>query len=135
MSDNCQPAADAQETIQSLHQGRRVANGNLREISVSFRGRDGAIGRRDFATHWIHWYPAKMFHRIPSVFLDTVDLSVPATILDPFCGSGTVLLEANLRGHQAIGIDINPMARLVSRVKTTPLDPNELESRLATVSP
>jgi 16S rRNA G966 N2-methylase RsmD len=40
-------------------------------------------------------------------------------ILDPFCGSGTVLLEGLLRGHVAIGLDINPLAQLISRVKTT----------------
>ena len=101
-----------------------------REIRVSFRDSGGAVGRRDFATHMIHWYPAKMFHRIPSVFLDTVDLPTQATILDPFCGSGTVLLEANLRGHKAVGIDINPLARLISRVKVTPIEPGELQSHL-----
>ena len=62
-----------------------------------------------------------MFHRIPAEIL----ASSPAgrlTVLDPFCGSGTVLLEAALRGHFAIGIDVNPLARLIARVKTTPLD-------------
>ena len=100
------------------------------EINVSFRARGGAVGRRDFATHLIHWYPAKMFHRIPSVFLDTVELPAHATVLDPFCGSGTVLLEANLRGHDAVGVDINPLARLISRVKVTALDPGHLNGQL-----
>ena len=103
---------------------------NQYEINVSFRGPGGAVGRRDLATHWIHWYPAKMFHRIPSVFLDTVELPTQAMILDPFCGSGTVLLEANLRGHHSVGIDINPLARLISQVKTTPLEPEELKNQL-----
>lgn len=38
-------------------------------IDVKFRNNDGSVGRRDFATHWIHWYPAKMFHRIPQAIL------------------------------------------------------------------
>ena len=101
-----------------------------REINVSFRQNGNAVGRRDYATHWVHWYPAKMFHRIPSEFMDTLGLPTPATILDPYCGSGTVLLEANLRGHDAIGIDVNPLATLISRVKTTPLDPLVLQSKL-----
>ena len=103
-----------------------------REINVSFRGRGRGrvVGRRDFATHLIHWYPAKMFHRIPSAFLDTVELPTHANILDPFCGSGTVLLEASLRGHDAIGIDINPLARLISLVKVTVLDPSQLTDQL-----
>ena len=100
------------------------------EINVSFRDIGGAVGRRDYATHMIHWYPAKMFHRIPSVFLDTIELPNKAKILDPFCGSGTVLLEANLRGHDAIGLDINPLARLISRVKVTVLNPSSLKDQL-----
>ena len=88
------------------------------------------MGRRDSVTHWIHWYPAKMFHRIPSVFLDTMGFAKDSMVLDPFCGSGTVLLEANLRGHHAVGIDINPLAQLISSVKTTPLNPTELLDQL-----
>lgn len=42
-------------------------------------------------------------------------------MLDPFCGSGTVLVEAMSRGRPAWGVDANPFARLLSRVKTTPL--------------
>ena len=40
---------------------------------------------------------------------------------DPFCGSGTVLLEAKLAGRLAIGADSNPLARLLSKVKTSPI--------------
>ena len=42
-------------------------------------------------------------------------------VFDPFMGSGGVLLEAILHGNQAIGIDINPFAVLLSKVKTTPI--------------
>ena len=76
-----------------------------------------------------------MFHRIPSIFLDTVELPVNANVLDPFCGSGTVLLEANLRGHHCVGIDINPLARLISRVKVTALDPSQLYGQLELLLP
>ena len=103
------------------------------EFTVSFRQNGTGVGRRDSATHWIHWYPAKMFHRIPSEIMDTIGLPPRATILDPFCGSGTVLLEANLRGHDAIGLDINPLAQLISRVKTIPLDPQVLQGQLEQV--
>ena len=112
---------------------RSQASDDYYEIEVSFRGPDGSVGRRDFATHWLHWFPAKMFHRIPSVFLETVDLPSQATVLDPFCGSGTVLLEANVRGHDAVGIDVNPLARLISQVKTTPIDPDDLKRQLAMI--
>ncbi|HWN71734.1 MAG TPA: hypothetical protein VNM90_29050, partial [Haliangium sp.] len=42
----------------------------------------------------------------------------PATILDPFCGAGTVLVEARHAGARAVGVDANPLAVLVARVKT-----------------
>ena len=97
-------------------------------IHTRFRGPQGKVGRRDFATHWIHWYPAKMFHKIPAEILASLTAET-LTVLDPFCGSGTVLLEAALRGHSAIGIDVNPLARLISRVKTTRLDVASLSRR------
>ena len=125
----------AKEVLYDLN--RDMTNGRQYrdEINVSFRGHGGTVGRRDFATRLIHWYPAKMFHRIPSVFLDTIELPSHATVLDPFCGSGTVLLEANLQGHHAIGVDINPLARLISRVKVTSLDPGHLNYQLELLVP
>ena len=128
--NNAIQVTEPQTVFRDPHIAQLHSVDNQSEINVSFRGPGGAVGRRDFATHWIHWYPAKMFHRIPSVFLDTVTLPTRAVILDPFCGSGTVLLEANLRGHHSVGIDINPVARLISQVKTTPLEPEHLKSQL-----
>ena len=69
-----------------------------------------------------------MFHRIPAEILAS-STAEGLTVLDPFCGSGTVLLEAALRGHSAIGIDVNPLARLITRVKTTRLDVASLSRR------
>jgi SAM-dependent methyltransferase len=101
------------------------ADGSLRlpkTVRVVFRSADGAVGERDFLTHWIHSYPAKMFHRIPQTILDQLSAKKKLNILDPFCGSGTVLLESIIRGHHAVGIDVNPLARLISKVKVTPLE-------------
>jgi DNA modification methylase len=59
---------------------------------------------------------------IPFFFLANTCFSKPGdTILDPFSGSGTVLLESILSGRQALGSDANPFARLLSKVKTTPI--------------
>ena len=121
---------DAGVLLRELLGTHCTENPSRREIKVSFRHNGNIVGRRDYATHWVHWYPAKMFHRIPSEFMDTLGLPPPATILDPYCGSGTVLLEANLRGHHTIGIDVNPLATLISHVKTTPLDPLILQNIL-----
>ena len=47
--------------------------------------------------------------------------------LDPFCGSGTVLVESMLHNVNSYGVDINPLAILLSKVKTTTINPHVLE--------
>ena len=71
-------------------------------------------------THALHPYPAKFIPEIPRFLIDKYSLPGD-TVLDPMCGSGTTLVEAIAARRKAIGIDLNPIAALVSRVKTTPL--------------
>ncbi len=79
------------------------------------------------ATHSIHPYPAKLLPQIPHLLLSSHALAPPGSnIVDPFCGSGTVLLEAAAAGHRSAGTDVNPLAVLISQVKTTPIDPQRL---------
>ena len=59
----------------------------------------------------------------PSVALDAIANSGrPLRILDPMSGSGTVLAVAQCKGHQAIGFDLDPLAVLISKVWTSPID-------------
>lgn len=51
-------------------------------------------------------------------------------LFDPYCGTGTSCVEANLRNINAIGIDLNPLARLITTVKTTELEINILDGLL-----
>lgn len=79
----------------------------------------------DYATHGLHKYPGRMPPQIPRRFIKTFhDVS---HVFDPFCGSGTTLVEAVLAGKKATGVDINPLAILISKVKTTPISPDKLE--------
>ena len=43
-------------------------------------------------------------------------------LLDPFCGTGTILYEAQIRGINAIGVDNNPLACIIARGKTEPIN-------------
>ncbi|MEZ8482415.1 DNA methyltransferase [Vibrio splendidus] len=76
--------------------------------------------RQSKGLHSIHPYPAKFIPQIPSQIIDTLGCPEGA-ILDPFCGSGTTLCVAQSKGYRSIGVDLNPIACLISRVKTTPL--------------
>jgi Putative RNA methylase family UPF0020 len=72
--------------------------------------------------HCIHPYPGKLLPHIARFFARNPALSRKGdTVSDPFCGTGTVLLEAALAGRLVCGADVNPLARLIATVKLTPL--------------
>ena len=78
-------------------------------------------------THGFHKYPAKFIPQVPRWAIDKYLAGQnEKLILDPFCGSGTTLVEGILAGHNVIGIDIDPLSALISKVKTTPVDILEL---------
>nr|ABM69264.1 M1.BmrI [Priestia megaterium] len=78
--------------------------------------------------HSIHPYPAKFIPEIPRTLIETLPLPEGTSILDPFCGSGTTLVEAQNRGISTVGVDLNPIACLISKVKTNPIPINFIES-------
>jgi DNA modification methylase len=101
---------------------------NFRELVPSIRP------GTDRYTHLMHPYPAKLLAAIPHLFMRCGSI-VPqgGRVLDPFCGSGTVLLEAALAGHRADGADANPLARLIAAVKLTRIDAASLRQALDAV--
>ena len=68
----------------------------------------------------IHPFPARMAPEVAWKSLE--NLPVGARVLDPMCGSGTVLRAAVERGFDCMGVDLDPLSVLMSRVWTTPLD-------------
>lgn len=74
-------------------------------------------------THCYHTYPAMM---IPQVARTLITRYMPKdgckTLLDPYAGSGTSLVEACILGINSIGTDLNPLARFLCKVKTTHYD-------------
>ncbi len=88
----------------------------VRDETWDFRGETAKIG-----IHGIHTYPAMMLPQIAKRIIEEYG-SDKSTVFDPFCGSGTVLVEGILNYMNAYGIDINPLAVLISEVKITPID-------------
>lgn len=103
-------------------------------IAVDFRALAPFRSGEDRATHLLHTYPAKLLLNIPHFFLRCDALCPPsAKVIDPFCGSGTVLVEAALAGFCADGADSNPLARVLSRAKTTPISGEDLNEILEAI--
>ena len=70
-------------------------------------------------THGFHKYPGKFIPQIPRwAICRHLGGSAGSIVLDPFCGSGTTLVESILSGNSVIGIDIDPLSVLISKVKT-----------------
>jgi site-specific DNA-methyltransferase (cytosine-N4-specific) len=80
-----------------------------------------------YLTHSLHPYPAKFIPQIPNTLIQELS-SVGDIVLDPFCGSGTTLVEALLLKRHAVGVDANPLACLIAKAKTTRLIESDLES-------
>lgn len=84
--------------------------------------------------HGIHPYPGMLARHIPRAVLREgwpgISAEPGITVLDPFCGAGTVLLEAQMAGLSSVGWDSNPLACLISRVKTQPVSPPALTAAL-----
>ncbi len=71
-----------------------------------------------YLTHWIYPYKGKFHPQMIRALLNIIELKQGDTVLDPFSGSGTTALEAQLLGINCIGIDISPLCVLQGVVKT-----------------
>jgi len=80
-------------------------------------------------THCFHNYPAMMIPQIARRLLARYAKNAQ-WLFDPYCGTGTSLVEANLHGIKAVGTDLNPLARLIAQTKTTPIQLIDLEHYL-----
>jgi tRNA G10 N-methylase Trm11 len=75
-----------------------------------------------YATHGIHEYKGKFYPQLAKSLFNLAGLEPEQKVLDPFCGSGTVLLESYLNGLKGFGFDMNPLAVKISRAKLAILD-------------
>jgi len=114
-----QPAPDIILRFQQeLSKRERLAA--LLEGELNFHGEDSG-----YASHDVHAFAAKFPPQLPRAFIR--GLTSPGDIvLDPMMGSGTTVVEALIEERQGIGLDIDPLALRLGRVKTTPLNTDDL---------
>jgi SAM-dependent methyltransferase len=88
---------------------------------------DNKLRAEDRPAH--HWYRFVLSFppHLVAHYLERLDLDPSQRVLDPFCGTGTTLVECKKRGIPSIGIDPNPMACFASQVKVDwSVDPDGL---------
>ena len=90
------------------------------------------IPNTTYLTHGIHKHPAIFIPQIPSYIIRRFTAQKNENgecplVLDPFSGSGTTGLEAKINGRDYLGVEINPLSRLVSEVATSPIPPSALD--------
>jgi DNA modification methylase len=77
-----------------------------------------------YVTHGLHPYKGKFYPQLAKGLMNLCALPSGARIFDPFCGSGTTLLESYLNGHRSFGCDMNPLAAKIAKSKVGILDVN-----------
>lgn len=95
-------------------------------------GRLAIASTSERLTHYLFRYPAK-FHAPVARALVEKYTHPGSLVLDPFCGSGTLLVEAVVAGRSAVGIDVDPIAALVSAAKVHRFDATRLERSVENV--
>ncbi len=71
-----------------------------------------------YLTHWFYPYKGKFHPQMIRALLGIIGLRPGDRVLDPFVGSGTTAVEAQLLGIDCVGVDVSPLCALMSRVKT-----------------
>ncbi|MBE7509343.1 MAG: hypothetical protein HS118_04050 [Bacteroidia bacterium] len=78
-----------------------------------------------YFTHDFHPYPAKYTPQLVNKYFNLY-CKRGFTIIDPFCGSGTTVVEGVLNGMDSVGIDLNPIACLISKAKSNSYSQQEI---------
>jgi len=102
-------------------------NTDLSSLNLNWREKDLPERERTKHVHRLHPYLGKFIPQLVEIFLRKYR---PKLVYDPFCGSGTTLVEANVLGINSIGTDISAFNVLISKVKTDKYDLVLLEKEI-----
>lgn len=94
---------------------------SLDELNLNWREKDLPERERTKHVHRLHPYLGKFIPQLVEIFLRKY-FQAGDTVYDPFCGSGTTLVEANALNIHSMGCDIAAFNCLLSKVKTTEYD-------------
>ena len=72
-----------------------------------------------YVTHGLHPFKGKFYPQLVKSFLNISNAPIGSHLLDPYCGSGTTLLEGMLNGFTAYGCDYNPLSAKIAHAKTS----------------
>ncbi len=103
--------------VDNFPQLKDIENGSIFSLSLS--------NKTSSSTHGIHRFAAKYIPQIPKWAINEF-CNENSVVLDPFMGSGTTLVEASGFVKHSYGIDIDPLARLIASVKTSPINLDEI---------
>ncbi len=97
---------------------RKVENSDqvskvLNQITLPMNGRKES----QHVTHGIHNYKGKFYPQLVKSLLNYLGAQEGDVILDPFMGSGTTIVESYLANMIGVGVDLNPLAHLISKGK------------------
>jgi DNA modification methylase len=95
-------------------------------LALEWSFENKSTAETQYLTHSYHRYPAKFIPHLVRKLIARYSKRKSDLIADCFAGCGTTLVEAKLMGRESVGVDVNPIATLITRVKTTPIKPVRL---------
>jgi len=105
-----------------------MENTNFNNLAVSPEWSFTNVRSVEQWTHGYHRYPAKFLPNVVKKLIENYAVN-NGTIVDVFAGCGTTLVEAKVHGIKSIGIDINPVAQLITKAKIKPIAPDVLNAQ------